>query len=104
MIMRSTRSTVTFCKPFTLRGYAGELPAGDYEVLVEEELLQGLTFEAYRRTATYLKVRDPDGHAGRQEQRLITDDDLSEALRRDEVTPETTNHSDAALSPQEDKT
>ena len=54
MTMRSTRSTVTFSSPFTLSGYPGDLPAGDYEVLVEEELLQGLSFEAYRRTATYL--------------------------------------------------
>lgn len=57
MSMRSSRSTVTFSNPFTLPGYPGDLPAGDYEVLVEEELLQGLSFEAYRRTATYLTVR-----------------------------------------------
>ncbi len=33
------------------------MPAGDHEDLVEEELLQGLSFEAYRRTATFLTVR-----------------------------------------------
>jgi hypothetical protein len=42
-------------------------PPGDYEVLVEEELLQGLSFEAYRRTATYLTVRGRGRHAGRSE-------------------------------------
>lgn len=65
MNMRSTRSTVTFSNPFTLPGYPGDLPAGDYEVLVEEELLQGLSFEAYRRTATYLTVRGKDGSHSR---------------------------------------
>jgi hypothetical protein len=102
MNMRSTRSTVTFSNPFTLSGYPGELPAGDYEVLVEEELLQGLSFEAYRRTATYLTVRGR-GIAGRSELNCtISERDLKEALSRDAATTETNNHSDAALSPQED--
>lgn len=102
MNMRSTRSTVTFSNPFTLPGYPGDLPAGDYEVLVEEEPLQGLSFEAYRRTATYLTVRGRCSHAGRTELRAISDSDLKEALSRDATTNETNNHSEAALSPQED--
>ena len=44
MNMRSITSTVTFSNPFTLSGYPGDLPAGEYEILVEEELLQGLSF------------------------------------------------------------
>lgn len=102
MNMRSTRSTVTFASPFTLPTYPGNLPAGDYEVLVEEELLQGLSFEAYRRTATYLMVRGWGSHAGRTEMRTISDSDLKEALIRDAATTETNNHSKAALSPQEE--
>ena len=104
MTMRSTRSTVTFSNPFTLSGYPGDLPAGDYEVLVEEELLQGLSFEAYRRTATYLTVRGRGSHAGRSELRAISDSDLKEALGRDAALSQTNNHSEAALSPQEDRT
>jgi hypothetical protein len=104
MNMRSTRSTVTFSNPFTLSGYPGDLPAGDYEVLVEEELLQGLSFEAYRRTATYLTVRGRGSHAGRSELRAISDSDLKEALSRDAALSQTNNHSEAALSPQEDRT
>ena len=102
MTMRSTKSTVTFSNPFTLPGYPGDLPAGDYEILVEEELLQGLSFEAYRRTATYLTVRGRGGHAGRTELRAISDIDLKAALSRDATTSETNNHSEAALFPQED--
>ncbi len=104
MNMRSTRSTVTFSNPFALPGYPDSLPAGDYELLVEEELLQGLSFEAYRRTGTYLTVRGRGSHAGRTELRAICDSDLKEALSRDAMTNRTTNHSDAALSPQEDTT
>ncbi|MDW4500217.1 hypothetical protein R5H30_19675 [Sulfitobacter sp. D35] len=102
MNMRSTISTVTFSNRFTLPGYPGDLPPGDYEVLVEEELLQGLSFEAYRRTATYLTVRGRGGHAGRTELRAISENDLKEALSRDRGATEEINHSDAALSPQED--
>ncbi|MGQ3486326.1 hypothetical protein [Roseovarius pacificus] len=102
MTMRSTRSTVSFSNPFTLPGYLGDLPPGDYEVLVEEELLQGLSFEAYRRTTMYLTVRGRGSHAGRTELRAISEKDLKEALSRDAATTETNNHSDAALSPQED--
>ena len=102
MHMRSTRSTVTFSNPVTLPGYPGDLPAGDYEVLVEEELLQGLSFEAYRRTATYMTVRGKGAHAGRSELRSTTESDLKEALRRDADTSETNNHSEAEISPQED--
>lgn len=104
MNMRSTSSMVTFLKPFTLGKDPDELPAGDYEVVVEEELLQGLSFEAYRRTATYLMVRGRENHAGRAQLRTISEKDLNEALRRDAVTIETNKNSDAALSPQEDRT
>ncbi|WP_238987520.1 hypothetical protein [Roseovarius dicentrarchi] len=103
MTMRSTRSTVKFSNPFTLPGYAGEMPAGDYEILIEEELLQGLSFEAYRRTATYLTVRGRGNHAGSTALRTISENDLKEALRRDQAATENRKvHSDATLSPQED--
>lgn len=103
MNTRSTSSTLTFSNPFTLPGYPGELPAGDYELLVEEEILQGLSFEAYRQTATYLTVRGRGSHAGRSELRAISDRDLKEALSRDQAASEDQkNHSDGALSPQED--
>lgn len=102
MNMRSTRSTVTFSNPFTLPGYPGDLPAGDYEVLVEEELLRGPSFEAYRRTATYLTVRGRGDHAGQTELRAISNSDLEKALSRDLGATEKNNHSEAALSPQED--
>ena len=102
MNMRSTRSTVTFSHPFTLPGYPDALPAGDYEILVEEELLHGLSFEAYRRTATYLTVRGRGAHAGRSGMRAITERDLKEAQARDLAETETKNFSEAALSPQEE--
>lgn len=104
MNIRTTRSTVTFANPFTLPGYPGDLLAGDYEVLVEEELLQGLSFEGYRWTATYLTVRGRGAHAGRTEAWALSDNDLKEALSQDWGATEKNNHSEAALSSQEDLT
>ncbi len=83
MNTRSSRLMVTFSHPFALAGYADELPAGEYEVIVEEELIGELSFEAYRTTATYLIVHGRGRRVGRTELRLITQQDLKMALNRD---------------------
>ncbi|MCO8146944.1 hypothetical protein NHN26_17305, partial [Rhodovulum tesquicola] len=90
--------------PFTVPGYSDELPAGDYDLLVEEELLQGLSFEAWRRTATYLTVQGRGSHAGRTEMRAMTEHDLTAALSRDRAANHENDHSEAAPSPQEEGT
>lgn len=81
--MRSTIETVNFTRAFTLPGYDDLLPAGSYEVLREDERLEGLTFDAYRRVATFLRVLGHGAEAGRTELRPTTDNDLEAALRRD---------------------
>lgn len=101
MNMRSTKTSVTFANPFSLPGYLGELPAGQYEVLVEEELLQGLSFEAWRRTSTFLTVRGRGSRAGRTELRATSDSDLKAALNRDGVLADIRHQSGAAVPPQE---
>jgi hypothetical protein len=104
MNMRSSRSTVTFCNPFTLTGCPGQLPAGEYEVHVEEELLQGLSFEAWRRTATYLTVPHKGVHGSRTAWRSISDIDLKAALSRDRTMMPNDRVGEAGLRPQEDAT
>jgi hypothetical protein len=84
---RTTRSTVTFTHPFQLPGYDEELPAGDYELLVEEELVQGLSFEAFRRTGCYLLIRGRGASNGTTEMRPIDPQDLEAALDRDRALP-----------------
>ena len=102
MNTRSSSSMVTFSNAFAQPGYPGRLPAGTYEVVVEEELLQGLSFEARRRKATYLIVHGKGGEAGSSAMRPITRNDLELALRHDRLTTETMKHSEAALFPLED--
>lgn len=102
MDTRSSKSVVTFSNAFTLAGYPETLPAGDYEVLVDEELLRGLSFLAYRRTAIYLTVVGKGAQDGRVEMLTITEQDLELALNGDRNSIAPSHDSDAALPPLED--
>jgi hypothetical protein len=52
MTIRSRRASVTFRHPFRIRGIERLLPAGAYEVITDDEMIEGLTFLACRRIAT----------------------------------------------------
>jgi hypothetical protein len=56
MSTRTTRKTVTFNYPFLLEGIDRTLPAGGYEVVTDEELIEELSFPVYRRVATTMLV------------------------------------------------
>lgn len=79
METRTTHSTVTFGRPFQLAGMDSTAPAGVYKLDVEEEKLDTLSFESWRRTAVTLQV----ARAGVTEYVALNPEDLREALRRD---------------------
>ena len=54
MTTRTIRTNMTFKHPFELKGVDGILPAGEYRVLTDEEVIDGLSFLAYRRVATLI--------------------------------------------------
>jgi hypothetical protein len=56
MLTRTHREIVKFCSPFSLDDIGRQLPAGNYEVVTEEELIEGLSFPVYRRVATRMLV------------------------------------------------
>ena len=56
MATRTTETTITFRKPFTLTALDGPQPAGAYRLETDEEEVEGLSFAAYRRTATLLHL------------------------------------------------
>ena len=60
--MRTTRETVTFDRPFSLHAVDGVQPAGAYTVEIDEDLIVGLSFLAYRRVATTIYL--PVGYGG----------------------------------------
>lgn len=64
-------------------GFQQELPAGDYLVETEEELIQGVSFPAYRRVSTILRVERIPGRPGLKESWQIEPEALEAALVRD---------------------
>ena len=81
MTTRTTRKIVTFRRPFLLQGVDRTLPAGPYEVVTDEELIEGLSFPVYRRLATmYVPAQS---HLGSIEMVTIEPDPLRAAQDRD---------------------
>ena len=81
MNTRTSRKTVTFNKPFSLEGIGRSLPAGSYEVVTDEELIEGLSFPVYRRIATMMLV---PGQLSRSVEMLTVDPlELAAALERE---------------------
>jgi hypothetical protein len=63
MTTRSRRETVSFRHPFRIRGVDRVLPAGSYQVITDEEMIEGLSFAAFRRVATMIEVPAETGRA-----------------------------------------
>ena len=78
-MMKTSDKTVTFHRPFCLKGVDRELPPADYRVTTEEELIEGLSFAAYRRVSTVIFVPAPYG--GGIEMVTIDPSDLDAALK-----------------------
>jgi hypothetical protein len=82
MTIRSRRETITFRRPFRIRGIDRQLPPGPYEVITDEEMIEGLSFASFRRVATMIMV--PAGTRGSaMEMVSIGSVDLSDAQRID---------------------
>ena len=47
MTMRTRRETVTFKYPARIKGIERLLPAGAYEIVTDEEMIEGLSFRAF---------------------------------------------------------
>lgn len=62
--MRTSQKTVTFRRPFSLSGLDEMQPAGTYTVETNEELLEAMSFPAWRRTTTVILLRPQGGAAG----------------------------------------
>jgi hypothetical protein len=87
MTTRTSQKTVTFSRPFALAGFDDVLPAGAYSVETDEELIEGISFAAYRRISTLLRLPATSGPP--QLTRAVTIDagDLEAALQRDAESP-----------------
>jgi hypothetical protein len=87
MTTRSRRETVTFLHPARIKGVDRLIPAGAYEVVTDEEMIEGLSFASYRRVATMIMLPGAPPHHTSMEMIAIGSVDLADAQHRDAVTP-----------------
>ena len=80
--MRTTRKNVKFNHPFLIEGVDRVLPAGVYEVVTDEELIEGLSFPVYRRLATMILAPKRSSQPS-IEMFTIDPRDLAAAMKRD---------------------
>lgn len=85
MTMRTRRETVTFKHPARIKGIERLLPAGAYEVVTDEEMIEGLSFPSFRRVATLIMVPGSPPHHHSVEMLAVTSIDLADAQHRDAV-------------------
>lgn len=83
MTMRTRRETVIFKHPARIKGIERLLPAGAYEVVTDEEMIEGLSFPCFRRVATMIMVPAAPPHQSSMEMISIGSVDLSDAQRID---------------------
>jgi hypothetical protein len=82
MTIRSRHETITFKHPVRIRGIARQLPAGRYDVVTDEEMIEGLSFASWRRVATMITVPS-EGVRGATEMLPIGSIDLADAQAAD---------------------
>jgi hypothetical protein len=88
MTIRTSKKTVTFRRPFVLDGFDEVLSAGAYSVETDEELLEGISFPAYRRILTLIHLHTKPGHPGVTQTLTIDPNELDAALKRDQESAE----------------
>ena len=86
MSIRTRAKTVIFSRPFSLKGVDRVLPAGDYRVLTDEELVEGVSFPVYRRVSTMIFLPAQFHRPGSVELVTIDPLDLRAAEERDAET------------------
>jgi hypothetical protein len=87
MSTRTIRTSVTFGRPFTLSSIDGAQPAGTYRLETDEEQIDGLSFNAFRRTAmTLFLPADPAPGATRHAAQ-VDPEELAQALAKDAAQP-----------------
>ena len=87
MTTRSRRETVTFKHAFRIKGIDRLLSAGAYEVITDEEMIEGLSFPAFRRVATMIMVPAAAPRGSTMEMISIFSVALSDAQRSDASAP-----------------
>ena len=86
MSIRTTRKIIEFSNPFSIEGIGRILPAGRYEIITDEELIEGLSFPVYRRVATMMLAYTKSSGVPSTEMLTVDPRDLEAAMERDKRT------------------
>src|SRR3954453_17398489 len=81
MTMHWRRETTTSRHPFRIKGIDLQLQAGAYEVITDEEMIEGLSFASFRRIATMIMVPGAAPRTSSMEMISISAIDLGERDR-----------------------
>ena len=87
MNTRTRRETVHFRHPFRIKGIDRQLAPGAYEIIADEEMIEGLSFPCFRRVATMIMVPGAPPQRSAMEMISISAVDLSDAQRIDASRP-----------------
>ena len=85
MTTRTRSRSVVFRHPFELKGIDRILPPGDYQVVTDEELIDGLSFPVYRRVSTTIQVPAESRPASSVEVVPVDPQELKAAQERDKA-------------------
>ena len=102
MTIRTSKKTVIFERPFVIGGFDEALPAGTYTVERDEELLEGISFPAYRHKSTLIHLLPDPGRPGLSQKLRIDVNELAAALIRDQTCAEGPADSNAKTAPEID--
>ncbi|OAE43813.1 hypothetical protein [Agrobacterium tumefaciens] len=80
---RKTYSEITFANPFVLEGLVRPLEAGTYRLVVDEQLIEGLSFPSYQPVATHLEIPSISAQLVTRQFLQVSAGEIEEALRKD---------------------
>ena len=83
MTERITETEIQFTHPFFLNALTRPLAAGTYRLTVVEELIEGLSFAAYRKIDARLEVPAVDIPTGKRQYLQVTAGEIETAHTKD---------------------
>lgn len=83
MTTRTTQTLIHFSSPFMLPGLDRPLPAGDYIVDQDEELIEGIYLVAWRRTGSFIHLPAIGQVASTEQLVAVKPAELDAALLKD---------------------
>lgn len=83
MTDRTTETEIKFRHPFFLNSLTKPMAAGTYRLTVTEELIEGLSFTAYRKTDARLEIPAIETPAGSRQYLQVTVGEIEMAHAQD---------------------